>query len=760
MLKKISFIVFTFGSLYVFAQPNFWRGQSRSTIEKNKIVERRQTPKQSVQLQLNYDLFVNYLNDSSKSNKTLKFPNSNGNFEDYIVKEESSLHPELQQKYPTVKSFVGTNTKNTNEKIYFSYSPYFGLFANIVGENKNIIIDPLTNDKSNYLIYNKSDLSINADQFICETEQNNKSLNLGIENLNFETIQNISSSTTNQLKKFRLAVATTTEYSNFIIQRANLSDASEAEQKAAILAAINVSINRINGILKNDVGVILELIPTTDQLFFIQSDTYNADNAYQMIDENIVITNRIIGVNNYDIGHLFFKVNSARLSNGLAYTPSICDNYYKAGGVTGTVIPIGDPFDIDYTAHEIGHQLGALHTQNNSCSRSQYGIEPGSGSTIMAYTGICSPNIQTNSDDYYHSINIEQINNTLNLAAYDCAIKIPTNNTIPTIKSQASSYYIPHSTPFSLKMEVTDAENDQLTYTWEQTDNTIGEVMPPVSSNKRGPMFRSVPPSKSPERFFPKMEKILANQIVFDTNYYNESTNLYYLNNWEVVPNNARTLNFRGIVRDNNDEIGLNATTNIQVNLQADGPFRITSQTSNEIWIAGNQATITWDLANTNIAPINTSNVKIILSTDGGITWNKTLVESTLNNGIYTFTVPFNLGNTSSARIMIRPVDNIYLAVNTSNFTIESPLATNEVEQKDFNIYPNPSNGWISISIKNNNKLSIEVFDLTGRKIKTLQSNHIQTEHKFDLSDLSNGVYILKANLGLEEYSQKIILHK
>lgn len=755
LLSSISFIP----DLY--AQPNFWRGQSREVINKNNLVERRQQPNNSLQIQLNYQLFVNYLNDDNRINKTLKFPNSKGEFEDYILQEESSLHPTLQKKYPEIKSFVGTNTKNPQEKIYLNYSPYFGLFANIVGENKNLIIDPLTKDKTSYLVYEKSDLSINADQFICNSEQENKSINLGIDNLDFQKSKLRTSSTTNYLRKFRMAVATSTEYSDFIIQRAGLGNATEKEKKAAILAAVNVSINRINGILKNDVGVILELIPTTDQLFFIDSDTYEISNVYQMIDENVVVTNRIIGSANYDIGHLFFKVNSSRLSNGLANTPSVCEENYKAGGVTGTVIPIGDPFDIDYTAHEIGHQLGALHTQNNSCYRSQYGIEPGSGSTIMAYTGICKPNVQSNSDAYFHSKSIEQINYSLNLSLHNCAIKIPTNNSLPTILTQSKSFNIPHSTAFSLSMEAKDANNDELTYNWEQIDNSVGEVMPPLSSNKRGPMFRSFPASKNPERFFPKIEKIITDQIVFNSNYYNESENLYYLNNWEVVPNNARTLTFRGTVRDNNSEIGLNSTIDQTINIQSDGPFKVTSQTTNETWKVGNQVTITWDVANTNITPINTSNVKIVLSTDGGKTWNKTLVESTPNNGSYTFNVPSNLGITSNARIMIRAVDNIYLAVNSSNFTIDSPLATNDIRQKDFTLYPNPSNGWITIKTKNSSSpLEIDVYDMTGRKVKSLKLNSTQTENKINLTDLSNGVYIIKSKIGSEENSQKLIIRK
>ena len=756
-ILKLFLFIYLVSIQITYAQVNFWRGQSKENINRSKLVERRKSPSRSIQLQLNNTSFINYLTDNNRKEKILKFPNAEGNFEDYIIKEETSLHPDLQKKYSTIKSYSGINIKDANEKIYLSYSPYFGLFGNIISQNKNIIIDPFTEDLKSYVIYNKSDLKINADEFICHTEQENKTIALGVENLNFRTLN----SNNNYLKKYRLAVATTTEYSDFIIERAGVKNGTVNQKKEAILAAINISINRINGILKNDAGIILELIPDNDKLLFIDTDTYETSNAYQMIDENVVVINNIIGVNNYDLGHLFFKVNNDRFSSGLANTPAVCIDNAKAGGVTGTITPIGDPFDIDYTAHEIGHQLGALHTQNNSCFRSAYGVEPGSGSTIMAYAGICEPNIQSNSDAYFHSKSIEQINSTTALSAHNCAIKVPVNNTSPTILSTNKNYFIPHSTAFSLNLDATDNEDKNLTYTWEQIDYTLGEIMPPVSSNTRGPMFRSFIPSTNSERYFPRLEKILNNEIVFTTNYYNEAPNLYHLNNWEVVPNNKRTLNFRGSVRDNNPEIGLIASIDQAVNIEASGPFIITSQNTDETWNIGDNKTITWNVANTNQFPINTSFVKILLSTDGGLTWDKTIAESAPNTGIFNYNVANNLGKTEKARLMIKAIDNIFLAVNSTNFTINSNLSTVDNISNQENIYPNPTNGWINIKLqKSISNLKIEIYDLTGRKILTKTSPYQNNEHKFQLSELSNGIYILKYNYDDEEKTQKIIIKK
>lgn len=474
-----------------------------------------------------------------------------------------------------------------------------------------------------------------------------------------------------------------------------------------------------------------------------------------MLFENINVTNNIIGVNNYDIGHLFFKVNSSNLSNGLASTPSVC-TINKAGGITGTVNPIGDPFDVDYTAHEIGHQLGAYHTQSNNCNRTNSSaVEPGSGSTIMAYTGICAPNIQRNSDPYYHHISISQINS--NLQTISCGTETEFYNLPPTITLDRNIYEIPHSTAFALEMNASDPNDDNLTFSWEQMDTTIPEQMPQISSNTNGPMFRSLTPSLSPIRFFPKMESILDDKIVINTN-------LTYNALWEVMPNNPRTLTFAATVRDNNPNIGLTNSQAVTVNLNNVGPFKVTSQNIPETWNIGAQKTITWDVAGTTTNNINTTAVKIILSLDGGQTWDYTLVESTPNNGSYTFTVPRGIGETTNARIMIKPIDNIYLAVNKSNFTINSPLASNDIENNanDFIIYPNPSNGEFNIDFpKKYNQITIEVYDMMGRQVAQSKSMQVSIKsHKINLNHLTNGVYIIKVQVDQDLFSKKIIIKK
>ncbi|WP_333662698.1 zinc-dependent metalloprotease [Chishuiella changwenlii] len=780
-MKKITSILVITTILFggnVLAQQNFWKATSQLSSKSNEqLIARTHLPTKSIKLDLAYDNLVNYLTKTNAkgASKLLKFPDENGKFITYKVTENSNFSYELQEQYADIRSYSGYNIDNPNQKINFSLSPQFGLFGSLTNGDKNILIDTYTKNKSSYIIYDKSNLVNDNSNFKCHVDDHENGL--GIDNLNFEKVaknSSIAAVNDGNLRKFRLAITTTTEYSNYIIQQANVSNGTLAQKKAAILAAVNVSMTRINGVLKNDVGVFLELIPNTDQLFFIDNDTFNSASANQMVDENVIVTNNTIGSANYDIGHLFFKVDNADDSNGLAYTPAVCINSVKAAGVTGTVAPVGDAFDIDFTAHELGHQLGANHTYNNNFNRSSTSaMEPGSGSTIMAYTGINPPNIQQNSDTYYHTRSIDEINIVLNRVT--CAQLVPTTNVAPVITSDLKTFYsLPISTAFALETSATDANNDQLTYTWEQMNPQISETSvitgpvnnrlygnPPLSSNTRGPNFRSFPPKSEGIRYFPRLEKILTNELVFTTNPYLRSPSDYDKNNWEVIPSVGRTMNFSVTIRDNNTNVGHTTRQNVSLNfVAAAGPFRVTSQTINENWIQNNQATINWDVAGTTANGINTQNVKILLSTNAGQSFDKVLAESVPNNGSYTFTVPGGLGNTNTARIMIKAIDNVFLAVNSTNFSIESSLEIEDPKNNQFDIFPNPSNGIINLRLPEFfKKGAIRIVDITGRIVYSNQLNYSATQ-QINLSSLSNGVYIVSLELDNEHFTKKIIIKK
>src|SRR5690606_10694522 len=293
-------------------------------------------------------------------------------------------------------------------------------------------------------------------------------------------------------------------------------------------------------------------------------------------------------------------------------------------------------------------------------------IEPGSASTIMGYAGICPPNVQNNSDAYFHAISVREMYLHVT-GAGNCGENTATGNNEPTVDAGPDKT-IPKETPFVLTAIASDPDGDVLTYNWEQTDFQTAQ-MPPRPTNTGGPMFRSLWASESPERYFPKLSTIIAG---YQPNMNNPNNQLA----WEKVPAVARNMNFSVLVRDNNPVGGQTGRDDIRLTVNADaGPFVVTSQNSTGVvWNLGENQTISWDVANTNVAPVNTQNVTIMITTDGGLTFPHVLVESTPNNGSYSFTVPSGLGVSSDARLMLKAIDNMFLNVNEEDFTINSNM--------------------------------------------------------------------------------------
>ena len=427
-------------------------------------------------------------------------------------------------------------------------------------------------------------------------------------------------------------------------------------KKLPFLSAMNTTMTRVNGIFERDLSVRMTIVGDNDKVIFLDAATDNITDGDpdKMINEVQTICDTEIGSANYDIGHVF-----SIGGDGLAGGGVVCITGQKAKGVTGRSQPIGDAYDIDFVAHEMGHQFGANHTQSNSsCNRySSTAVEPGSASTIMGYAGICAPNIQSKSDDYFHAVSIAEMWNIISSSA-NCAVLTDTNNSAPTANA-GLDYSIPKSTPFLLKGVGADADGTaSLTYNWEQTDNESA-TMPPVATNSGGPMFRSLPSATNSERYMPELATVVAGSTA---------------STWEVVPSVARDLNFSFLVRDNHSGGGSTARDNMTVTVEDAEAFTVSAPSTAVSWYADTTQNITWNKGTTDIAPINCQNVTIKLSVDGGITFPIILKENTPNDGSENIVIPEN--PTTSARIMVEAADNIFYNVNATNFTINSSTPT------------------------------------------------------------------------------------
>src|SRR6266480_7349140 len=258
--------------------------------------------------------------------------------------------------------------------------------------------------------------------------------------------------------------------------------------------------------------------------------------------------------------------------------------------------------------------------------------------------------IKTSDRGYFQKV-IEQIVNytTFGNGSF-CPLMTNTENNPPNVDA-GIDYTIPANTPFALTATASDTEADGLTYCWEEYD--LGSAGPPDTDNGNRPIFRSFAPVPSPARTLPQLSDILSGTATFG----------------ESLPTTTRTMNFRVTVRDNHSGGGGVNTGAMRVNIiSGNGPFAISQPGSSTTWPASSTQTVTWDVANTSAAPISCSNVRILLSIDGGNTFPAILSSSRPNTGSATIIIPNT--PTATARIKIEAVGNIFFSISFPNFTI------------------------------------------------------------------------------------------
>ncbi|RLJ63379.1 putative secreted protein (Por secretion system target) [Lacinutrix venerupis] len=642
---------------------SFWTKTSYSKASNNELVYRKTEPNKAEFYQLDINALKQQLqnapnrnNFAGTSNVIVDFPTAEGTFESYRVKEAPVMEEALQNKYPQLRTYIGESVNTPGTVIRFSITPQGLHTMSMSNNNGTQFIDPYSKNNNDYIVYSKKDLPMLNEPWECgviegeEIYENRASNSAAQMNANDGLLRN-----------FRLAIATTIEYSSFHWMAAGLAAGdTEASKKVAVMAAIVVTINRNNQIYERDLSITMTLVANNDTIVFINSDNFNNDNAGTLINQSQTVIDGAIGTANYDIGHTF-----STGGGGLAQLNSPCTGN-KARGITGLPAPVGDAYDVDFVAHELGHQFGAPHTFNGNtgnCAGSNReatnAYEPGSGTTIMAYAGICAPqNVQSNSDAYFHQKSLQMIWDNVFSGNSQCATTTPTGNSAPT-SNAGSNYTIPKSTPYMLTGSSTDTDGTAThTYTWEQYD--LGPAGLPEETNFTGPMVRSFEGTSSPTRVIPQLASVVANGGVSTT--------------WEKLASVARSQNFRLTVRDNDATGGQTAVDEMTVNVNAvAGPFIVTSQDTDQIvWTPGSTETITWDVAGTTGNGINESSVDILLSTSqtqDAEDFDVVLATNVPNTGSYNITVPSNI-SAPYCRIMVKASNNIFFNVNDEYFAV------------------------------------------------------------------------------------------
>ncbi|EJL63826.1 zinc-dependent metalloprotease [Flavobacterium sp. CF136] len=650
MKKQLLFLMFIFGWINIHAQTNvLWEKVNSVSVKKTESLSNQD----KLYYKLNENLLTQKIAASTSKSATseITIPNAGGVLERFMIWESSNFDPELQARYPEIRAYEGTGLDDKTAKIHFSVAP-IGVQTMVLRTDKaSEFIEQNPENKSEYVLFTSKNKDTSKSLLACMTKENNA--NKGSSAKTAKTTSN-----TQSFKTLRLAISCTGEYAAFF-----------GGTKAGALAGMNATMTRVNGVFNRDLAVQLTLIANNDDVIYTDAvtDPYSnaptgVNGAWNLQVQQTLTT--VLGSSAYDIGHLFGGSGGggdAGCIGCICVDPaSSTDQNAKGSAFTSpsNSIPQGDTFDIDFVAHEMGHQLGGTHTFSYAVEGTGVNVEPGSGSTIMAYAGVTGDyDIQNNSDDYFAYASISQIQD--NLATKTCPVSTVVINNPPTINA-GLDYTIPFNTPFVLTGTGTDSEGDSITYCWEQndsaTDATKGSNSIAYPAKPDGPLFRSLLPTSSPIRYMPSLSTVLQNRLT---------------TTWESVSSVARTLHFSLTGRDNAALLTPQTNTDnmiVTVN-PAIGPFAVTSQNTNDIgWQKGSFQTITWAVNNTNTLS-GSGSVNIKLSIDGGLTFPVVLASATPNDGSETITVPLDITATN-CRILIEPTANIYYALNSNSFAV------------------------------------------------------------------------------------------
>lgn len=625
--------------------------------------------------EINYTQMVKHLSKASNENiektnlKTVEFslPLPEGGIISMTFVESPNMSPVLSSKFPDIKSYRGYNPNNPSEHARIDFGP-MGFHAAIVTRKGTVYIDPYyTFPDDMCMSYYVKDHHVDQSQYV-----NGCGYNHYNDEIKKEEALYVNPSNTSTPKKsmpvikrtYRMALACTGRWGSIWGTPEN------------VMSRFNTGVNRFNIIFENEVGIHFELIDDNDKLiFFTDSDPYSEPSLGRVtLGENTSVINNEVGSGSYDIGHVFTTFCTDGVA-GIAFGGSVCRGN-KGGGVSCVGTSDVSNFIIQTGAHEVGHQFSGGHSWDNCPGNetqraAEVAFEPGSGSTILSYSGLCgSNNVQGPNDDYFHVGNINQFYDFVE--ASSCGlIEVSDNNSPDLFVDIPEGLTIPISTPFELDGRAVDPDGDMMTYNWEQMNrNSIPSQLGSPTLN--APSFRSFPPGTNTKRTFPRIGNILAG----------------IGNPREVLPTYSRDLNFRFTVRDNHPGVGVTVWEEVEFKASdTAGPFVITNPRQITFVEVNESLSVEWDVANTDNDIINCQTVDIFLSTDGGSTFDIQLADDVPNDGSHTVTIPNNL--TNSGRIKVKASNNIFFNIGRGEVIIRAPAAPGfyiDLAENDFNV--------------------------------------------------------------------------
>jgi hypothetical protein len=339
-------------------------------------------------------------------------PAPDGGFDRFLLEESPVMEPGLAARHPGITTYSGVGLDDPAATIRADLTP-LGFHASVRSPLGGWYIDPYYHlDQSLYVSYFARDAQNTHGVFV-EEEPAGHGGGLGA----FQAEAFGGPVVGTELRTYRLALLTNPGYSNYFGGPQNVT------------AAKVTLVNRITQIYEDETSIRLVLIANNDLL--------NLDTAAEMtepngpcgsapcftvaqstgcsgstLNRNRIVIGQIVGASAYDIGHIAL----GNPGGGVAQLNAVGGDG-KARGCTGLSAPVGDFFAVDYVAHEMGHQFGGNHTFNGrlvNCSggnrNGANSVEPGSGSSIMAYAGICgADDLQPHTDPYWSQRSFQEI---------------------------------------------------------------------------------------------------------------------------------------------------------------------------------------------------------------------------------------------------------------------------------------------------------------------------------------------------------------
>jgi hypothetical protein len=756
MKHKLLCAFFAMSTLSAFTQKNYWHPVSQSSASRmnggKAFFADGFQPADYKLFTLTEDALASALKQA-QSEKDLSagiiiyVPVANGNVERFRIIESSVMDQQLQARHPGIRSYIGQGVDDASKTIACSFTP-LGFHASIMAvDEKTMYINPVNKNANLYSVLSRNENDRSANKLKCEVDGS-----LQTEKITVNRTAPKGNADDGKLRTYRLALCTTGEWSRFFITG---SEHSHQDSINTVMAAITVDLVRANQVYERDLGIHMNFVANEDTIIFLNpvTDPFTLSNLNSKCQQTC---DSYIGDANYDIGHVIAKGSDNGNAGCIA---CVCRTGSKGSGMSTYSNPgLTDYFVIDYWTHEMGHQYGANHTFTFSNEGTSAQIEPGSGSTIMGYAGITgSTDVQPHSDDLFSTASIAQITNYIKLVSGGgkCAVATVTGDHAPTANGGAD-HVIPVSTAFMLTGKATDADaSDHLSYIWEQVDawETGSNTFPKTTSTK-GPVFRAFNYTNSKFRVFPAQATILTGAT---------------FSKWEAVPSVSRDLNFRLTVRDNHAGGGNNKSDDVLITVtNTAGPFVVTAPNTAVSWAGGSNKNVTWNVANTNAAPVNCANVSIMISFNGGNTF-KTIVNSTPNDGSQQIVVPNTA--TTQARIAVLAADNVFLDVSDVNFTITATEAVAKtssdasavaINNGKWSVQPNPAKDFTNI-VFNSAQKNVEIIlsDASGKILsrKTLEAVNEGSIEKISLHNLNKGSYFIKISSDSGTKTEKVIIN-